>query len=161
MHEPLPAYIDGIKQRDPLRVLLVEPQKSRKYHTPYPPLGLLKLATYHRQRGDYVSLVSGRADDGYEPDIIYITSLFTYAWEPVHEVVRFYGAKYRKAKVIVGGIYASLCSDHLEQTFVDRIKIHKGLVPEIEELLPDYSLVPRWNTSDRWLPRLPSMLQPR
>ena len=70
-------------QATPSRVLLVEPRRSRKYHTPYPPLGLLKLATYHRQRGDLIRLVNGISDDGFEPDIIYITSLFTYAWEPV------------------------------------------------------------------------------
>lgn len=128
-------------------ILLVEPRKSRKYHTPYPPLGLLKLATYHRERGDPVRLVSGISDGGSEPDIIYITSLFTYAWEPVHEVVRFYGTNYTRARVIVGGIYASLCSDHLKQTFGNRIETHKGLVPEIEELLPDYSLIPSWKTS--------------
>jgi len=136
-----------VRQAHSLRVLLVEPRKSKKYHTPYPPLGLLKLATYHRERGDSVRLVSGISDDGYEPDIIYITSLFTYAWEPVHEVVGFYGTNYRRARIIVGGIYASLCFDHLKQTFGNRIETHKGLVPEIEELLPDYSLVPEWKAS--------------
>jgi hypothetical protein len=130
-----------------LKVLLVEPPKSRKYHTPYPPLGLLKLAAHHRQRGDVVRLVTGISQDGFEPDIIYITSLFTYAWEPVHEVVGFYSTNYRKARVVVGGIYASLCSDHLKQTFGDRIETHKGLIPEIEELLPDYSLVSGWKAS--------------
>jgi hypothetical protein len=130
-----------------LKVLLVEPQKSRKYHTPYPPLGLLKLSAYHRQRGDLVRLVSGISPDGFEPDVIYITSLFTYAWEPVHEVIKFYSARYVMARVIVGGIYASLCSDHLEEFFGNRIEIHKGLIPEIDELLPDYSLVPEWKTS--------------
>jgi hypothetical protein len=130
-----------------LRVLLVEPRKSRKYHTPYPPLGLLKLATYHRQRGDVVRLVTGISQDGFEPDIIYVTSLFTYAWEPVHQVIRFYSNRYSEATVIVGGIYASLCSDHLEQAFGSRLEIHQGLVPEIEELLPDYSLIPEWKAS--------------
>jgi len=135
------------REQRKLNILLVEPQKSRKYHTPYPPLGLLKLATYHRQRGDFIKLVNGISDDGFEPDIIYITSLFTYAWEPVHEVVGFYSTNYRRARVIVGGIYASLCSEHIKQTFGDRIKIYAGLIPEVEELLPDYSLVPEWKAS--------------
>ena len=138
---------NSTEQRKCLNVLLAEPQKSRKYHTPYPPLGLLKLATYHRQRGDSIRLVNGISDDGFEPDIIYITSLFTYAWEPVHEVVAFYSTNYKKARVIVGGIYASLCSDHIEKTFGDRIEVCKGLVPEIDELTPDYSLVPEWKAS--------------
>ena len=139
--------MNTLGRRKSLNVLLVEPRKSKKYHTPYPPLGLLKLATYHRQRGDFIRLINGISDDGFEPDIIYITSLFTYAWEPVHEVVGFYSTNYRRARVIVGGIYASLCSNHLEQTFGDRIEIYEGLVPEAEELLPDYSLVPEWKVS--------------
>lgn len=139
--------VDSVGHRGSLSVLLVEPQKSRKYHTPYPPLGLLKLATYHRQRGDVVRLVTGISQDGFEPDIIYITSLFTYAWEPVHEVIQSYSSKYTEARVVVGGIYASLCSNHLKQTFGGRIEIHEGLIPEVEELLPDYSLVPEWKAS--------------
>jgi hypothetical protein len=66
-------------------------------------------------------LVNGISDDGFEPDIIYITSLFTYAWEPVHEVIGFYGTNYSRARVIVGGIYASLCSEHIKEAFGDRI----------------------------------------
>lgn len=43
---------DSSKQR---RVLLVEPG----YRNKYPPLGLMKLATYHRNRGDYVRFFKG------------------------------------------------------------------------------------------------------
>jgi len=32
-----------------MKILLVEPQRSKKYHTQYPPLGLLKLAAYHKK----------------------------------------------------------------------------------------------------------------
>jgi len=134
-------------QQKCLNVLLVEPQKSRKYHTPYPPLGLLKLATYHRQRGDFIKLVSGISDDGFEPDIIYITSLFTYAWEPVHEVIRFYSNRYKKARVLVGGVYASLCQDYLKGSFRDRIEICQGVIPELDDLLPAYWLIPEWKIS--------------
>lgn len=83
-------YVDEATLHRQLRVLLVEPQKSNRYHTAYPPLGLLKLASYHEKRGDTVRLVSGTVEDGFNPDLIYITSLFTYAWGPVHEVIRFY-----------------------------------------------------------------------
>ena len=128
-------------------VLLVEPKKSLKYHTAYPPLGLLKLGAYHKKQGDKVRLYRGIVDNGFEPDIIYITSLFTYAWEPVHEVIRFYRNKYKKAEVIIGGIYATLCPEHLRKEFGYRIKIHRGLMPEIENIKPDYSLVPDWDSS--------------
>ncbi|MCM8781297.1 MAG: Fe-S oxidoreductase, partial [Candidatus Omnitrophica bacterium] len=130
-----------------MKVLLVEPQKSQKYYTQYPPLGLLKLAAYHKEKGDEVKLIKGFSDNGFYPDRIYITSLFTYAWGPVHEVVRYYSQKYKKAEITVGGIYATLCPDHLKETFKDRIEIHKGLIEEVEDVLPDYSLVPSWQAS--------------
>jgi hypothetical protein len=131
----------------PDRVLLVEPARSKRYHTAYPPLGLLKLGRYHRNRGDKVKLISGLDGDGYDPDRIYITSLFTYAWEPVHETIRYYRKKYQRVPITVGGIYASLCRDNLREEFGYRIKIQRGLVPELDNLRPDYSLVPEWDAS--------------
>ena len=130
-----------------MRILLVEPQKSNKYHTPYPPLGLLKLASYHKKKKDTVRFVQGFSDDGFEPDIIYITSLFTYSYEPVHQIIRFYSKKYKKSKIMVGGIYATLCPEHLRKKFKNRIEIHRGLLEKVEDVLPDYSLVPYWKAS--------------
>lgn len=130
-----------------MKILLVEPKKSKKYHTQYPPLGLLKLAAYYKERGDKVRFVRGFDSNGFYPDKIYITSLFTYAWEPVHEVIKYYSKKYKKAEITVGGIYATLCEDHLRKTFKNRIKVHKGLCNKVENILPDYSLVPDWNAS--------------
>lgn len=129
------------------KILLVEPKKSKRYHTPYPPLGLLKLAAYYKRKKDVVKFVPGFSNDGFEPDTIYITSLFTYAYEPVHEVIQYYINNYKKARIVVGGIYATLCPEHLKGRFNNSIEIHQGLVDEVEELLPDYSLVPDWNAS--------------
>ena len=140
------AFPFGSSRRN-LKVLLVEPPRSNKYHSRYPPLGLLKLAAYHHNRGDQVELISGFSNDRDDPDVIYVTSLFTYAWESVHKVIRFYTAKYKRTPVIVGGVYASLCRDHLNETFGDRIKVWEGLVPEIEEIMPAYWLVPEWRAS--------------
>ncbi|KPL05395.1 MAG: hypothetical protein AMJ73_00945 [candidate division Zixibacteria bacterium SM1_73] len=130
-----------------MKILLVEPEKRKEYHTSYPPLALLKLAAYHKKRGDLVKLAKGSSNNSFIPDKIYITSLFTYAWEPVHEVIRFYSDRYKKAKVIVGGIYATLCPDHLRDAFKKRIKIHKRLFKKIDNILPDYSVVPEWDAS--------------
>ena len=130
-----------------MKILLVEPQKSKKYHTPYPPLSLLKLSAFHKKKKDQVKFVQGFSDNGFEPNIIYITTLFTYAWEPVHEVLRYYAQKYNKSEIIVGGIYATLCEEHLRENFKNRIRIHKGLYNKVENILPDYSLVPEWDAS--------------
>ncbi len=129
------------------RILLIEPQKGLKYHTSYPPLGLLKLATYHKKKGHKVKLVQGFSEVEFEPDIIYITSLFTYAYELVHAIIRCYSEKYKRAKIVVGGIYATLCPDHLRETFGNRIEIRKGIQGKFDNILPDYSLVPDWNAS--------------
>lgn len=76
-----------------------------------------------------------------------LTSLFTYAWEPVHELIEYYSQKYKKAEIIVGGIYATLCEEHLRDAFKNRIIIHKGIIKEVEDNLPDYSIVPNWKSS--------------
>jgi len=129
------------------RILLVEPKRSRKYHTTYPPLGLLKFAAYHKQQRDTVRFVRGLSDNEYIPDTIYITTLFTYTYKPVHEAISYYLEKYKTARIIVGGIYATLCPDHLIEKYGKNIEIVRGIVEEVENLLPDYSLVPDWDAS--------------
>jgi len=72
------------------KVLLVEPA----YNNPYPPLGLMKISTWHKRKGDNVQLIKDTShnqliDDFQKKekcykklkdyyDVIYITSLFTY-----------------------------------------------------------------------------------
>src|SRR5205809_4943208 len=125
----------------PSRVLLVEPD----YYTRYPPLGLLKISTMHKARGDYVRLVRGKKVISFEPNTIYVTSLFTYSWRAVHDAVRFYKEKFPRAHVILGGIYASLLPDHAKLSGAD--EVHIGLLPEAETLKPDWSLIPQWDGS--------------
>lgn len=123
-----------------MRVLLVEPD----YYTQYPPLGLLKLSTLLKQEGHEVRFVRGLVlVTGFKPDQIYVTSLFTWAWRPVWKTIEFYRALFPKAKILLGGIYASLTPEHAEKAGADEITA--GLVRAAEDLLPDYSLVPEWN----------------
>ncbi len=66
----------------------------------YPPIGLLKLATYHKRRGDEVRFVIGRDKAAIQEedlfshellwDRIYITTLFTFDWKNVIETIEFY-----------------------------------------------------------------------
>ena len=127
----------------PMKVLLVEPD----YYTRFPPLGLLKLASYHRSRGNQVKLVRGIKENlKFKPDRIEITTLFTYAWKPVHEVIEFYHGKFSSAKMRVGGIYASLMPHRL-RSFFSFIDIHTGLFEEADGYLPAYDLL---NEVEKW-----------
>jgi hypothetical protein len=123
-----------------VRVLLVEPD----YYTRYPPLGLLKLAQLERQRGNDVQFVRGGVET-LRPDRIYVTSLFSYSWRAVHDAVKFYKNRYPRAKVLLGGIYASLLPEHAALSGAD--EVHVGLYPEAEDLMPAWDLVPEWDGS--------------
>ena len=124
-----------------MRILLVQPA----YYTRYPPLGLLKLAAMHKDRGDDVLLVRGLESPAMIPDIIYVTSLFTYAWKHVHDTVSHYRRLYPGTKIVLGGIYATLMPEHARLSGADEVRT--GLVAEAEAYRPDYSLVPDWDAS--------------
>jgi hypothetical protein len=129
-----------------LRVLLVEPN-YRKNSSParkkgeetnagirkrrddevlwYPPLGLLKLATFHRKRGDEVKFVSGCDKSLFkEPDLflpgmlwdrVYISTLFTFEWKRTIETINFYKGAVGGSicKIFVGGVMASLMPEEI------------------------------------------------
>jgi hypothetical protein len=127
-----------------MNVLLVEPNfpippKSRN-HRDFLPIGLLKLATYHRERGDRVKLIRGNEYFPYhKPQQIKITSLFTYWAKYVWDSVKFYKEHYPKAKIVVGGIYASLMPEHCKQSGCDEVFV--GVHKQAEKCEPAYDLV--------------------
>jgi hypothetical protein len=131
-----------------LRVLLVEPDHRkntsllRKYGkkdgtTPlkrnydevlwYPPLGLLKLATFHKRRGDEVKFLNGcdkslfKEPDLFSPailwDRVYISTLFTFQWRKTIETINFYKEAVGGSihKIFVGGIMASIMPEEIFQ----------------------------------------------
>ncbi|MDI6857244.1 MAG: hypothetical protein QME71_02890 [Dehalococcoidia bacterium] len=116
-----------------------------EYYTRYPPLGLLKLASFHNAKGDEVEFHRGLRPVGRAPRLILVTSLFTYSWAPVHQAVEYYRTLYPRAEIRLGGIYATLMPEHAKLSGAD--EIHKGLLLEVERFLPDYSLTPGWDSS--------------
>lgn len=127
-----------------MKVLLVEPNfpipPKSKNHRDFLPIGLLKLASYHRYKGDEVKLVRGNQyfSDFY-PKQIKMTSLFTYWSSYVWDSVRFYKENYPNAKVIVGGIYASLMPEHCRKSGCDKVVV--GVDRKAEKFKPAYDLV--------------------
>lgn len=96
-------------------ILLVEPDYKNKY----PPIGLMKLSTYHKSRGDNVHFCKGLSKVSVEKvwDRIYITSLFTFHYELTVSTIRFYKRAVNSiSDIFVGGILASLLPDKLEQS---------------------------------------------
>lgn len=95
------------------KILLVEPA----YKTKYPPLGLMKISTYHKQKGNHVRFVkgcNGQVTQEYW-DKIYIATLFTWTWnETVKTILYYKDSLFRiSGKIFVGGIVASLMPEEL------------------------------------------------
>lgn len=110
-----------------MRVLLVEPNYKNKY----PPMGLMKISTYHKMLGDEVHFVKGcdSALDREVWDRIYVTTLFTFDFAVSVETINHYlGLVDNIDSLFVGGIMASLMPDKIvEATGIDRSHILTGL----------------------------------
>jgi len=97
-----------------MRILLVEPGYKNKY----PPMGLMKISTYHKSKGDYVEFVKGKNKKIAEQiwDKIYITTLFTFYYHITVDTIRFYKASVLyTSHIYVGGILATLMTDELKR----------------------------------------------
>lgn len=132
------------------KILLVEPA----YKTKYPPLGLMKISTYHKMKGDDVTFVKGpKTAVQYEYwDRVYICTLFTWTWKETVETIRFYRTTLfnYSGRCFVGGILASLLPDELfnatgiqpiEGLLNDPLKIEQDDDVIIDDLPPDYDIL--------------------
>jgi hypothetical protein len=166
-----------------LKILLVEPQfrkfsdrakshaeemRNKKRKRPddetlwYPPLGLMKLSTFHRRRGDELNFVIGKDKSAFKEqdlfslavvwDRVYISTLFTFQWKATVETINFYKDAVGGSihKIFVGGIMASLMREEIfEETGIEPIegildspaKINLDGNEVIDELMPDYSVL--------------------
>jgi hypothetical protein len=128
------------------RILLVEPDCG----SVYPPLGLMKISSWHKDVGARVEYVKMNPDklnedlfgerDDVRYDSIYITSLFTYHADRVIRVINYCKERYKGSEIKVGGIMATLVPDYVKEK--TGISPHEGLLEEVEYCSPDYSLFP-------------------
>ena len=131
-------------------ILLVEPG----FRTKFPPMGLMKISSYHKLLNDSVTFVKGISSSiAYEKfwDRIYISTVFTYNWKSTVDSINFYKAvvKGDTERIFVGGILATLMPKELwEETGIVPIT---GLLDSpgslrednniiVDKLLPDYEL---------------------
>lgn len=115
---------------------------TNKLNHKYFPIGLLKMATLAQQQGDEIVFQVGNSpvDPKFEPEEIWVTSIFTY-WEPHYEqCLRELKMYYPGVKIVMGGIYASLHPDRARLIGADEVKT--GVMPEAEGIIPDYNLLP-------------------
>lgn len=125
-----------------MKVLLVEPQRGRDWGPHQQYLGLLRIGNYHQCIGDDVEYVFSPTKPhtfGY-PDMIYVTSMFTYWYKNVWAAVKHYKSLYPKAFVMLGGIYATLCPEHAKGSGADLVM--PGQHIPAKDYAPDPTLIP-------------------
>ena len=130
-------------------ILLIEPDYKNKY----PPLGLMKISTFHKQSGDKVLFYKGCNQELKQNkwDRIYISTLFTFYWAKTISTIKYYLQSVDNPKnIFVGGVMATLMKSKLEKEF--DVTVVSGLLNEqgklniandhlIDSLTPDYSII--------------------
>lgn len=95
------------------KILLVEPNYKNKY----PPIGLMKISTYYKKKGDFVEFHKGllpRNEVG-KFDKVLITTLFTFDFEMCVQTIRYYIAIVGSENVFVGGIASTIMPEKFKQ----------------------------------------------
>ena len=132
-------------------ILLIEPGYKNKY----PPLGLMKISTFHKQKGHNVIFYKGCSAELRNQlwDRVYISTLFTFYWDITIKTIKYYyNSVGDPSHIIVGGVMATLMKEEI-QNEVD-VTIVEGLLNQkeklgykdddkIDNILPDYSIVDR------------------
>jgi len=132
-------------------ILLIEPNYSNKY----PPLGLMKISTFHKSLGDCVVFAKGTLPEQLAEkkwDRVYVSTLFTFEWEETKKSIQYALTVVNdKHMVFVGGIMATLMPELFMETF-PTIRLIKGLLNRdgtlglrddkcIDRLMPDYDIL--------------------
>ena len=102
------------------RILLVEPDYKNKF----PPLGLMKIATYHRNKGDIVEFYKGEAPytQIISKERVYITTLFTFHYDMTVKCISHYSEYFNRDSIFIGGIAATLmAADFRKDTKIDNV----------------------------------------
>ena len=137
------------------KILLIEP----KYKNKYPPLGLMKIAAFHKElMHDYVRFTKGELPPAFANtkwDHVYVTSLFTFEWAATIEAIEYAKTLVDSIEQItVGGIAATMLPEQIfEETGITPVR---GLLNEpgklglpgdecIDQIVPDYSILDETN----------------
>lgn len=132
-----------------MNVLLIEPDYKNKY----PPIGLMKISTYHKNRGDKVLFHKGflESDKLKEVNRVYITSLFTFYFDKTVKTIEYYQKYFDNSNIYAGGIMVTIMPQKVHEK-VGNIHLLTGLLTDssclglndkinIDELPLDYSIL--------------------
>ena len=87
-----------------------------------------------------------------EPDVVLMFSGMTYWYPGVQETIRIIRNSFAKVPVILGGIYASLCTEHAEKLSGADFVVSGAAFPRLRDILASLSLpVPRDGHSEEML----------
>lgn len=105
------------------KILLVEPNYKNKY----PPIGLMKISTYFKNKGDFVEFHKGLLPKNEVEvfDKVMITTLFTFDFEMCIQTINYYIEIVGIEKVYVGGIAATIMPDKFRER-IPNIQIMLG-----------------------------------
>lgn len=130
-------------------VLLVEPAYKNKY----PPLGLMKIASFHKHRSDEVCFVKGldKSHRGQLWDRIYITTMFSFHWAETIKTIKYYEFSVKDPQnLFIGGPMATLMSDEIQKEtgFIpvkgllnEKGKLRVSSDHKVDSMIPDYSIL--------------------
>ena len=100
--------------------------------------GMMKPIRYY---GKPLSVIKKELIEAFDsPDQVWIGSHLTYYYESSWELVSLAKELFPRAKVLLGGIYPTLCPEHASRSGAD--VVYSGEIEHLESYLPDYSLMP-------------------
>lgn len=105
------------------RILLIEPNYKNKY----PPIGLMKIATYYKNKGDFVEFHKGLlpSESVKSFNKVLITTLFTFDFNVCIQTINYYIAIIGIENVYVGGIAATIMPEKFLEE-IPNLKINTG-----------------------------------
>ena len=137
------------------KILLIEPN----YKAKYPPLGLMKIATFHNKdnpqffkgtKQEYIA----RFGEEMKWDRIYISTVFTFQYNKTIETLKFALNHAKPENIFLGGVATTLLKEYDDFAKKHKINVVKGLLNKdndngiglagdhkIDEMIPDYSIL--------------------
>lgn len=147
-----------------MRVLLVEPNYKKSKNEKgdeFPPLGLMKLSTFHKLRNDKVVFFKGSPGEfhkkfskKYRFGRIYISTDFSFRYKKTLEAINLAKKHAKPHNIYLGGVGATLLKDRYKSdtciNVIDGLLDSEGKVDlpgdyKIDSLTPDYSILKNKN----------------